>query len=144
MNKTEEIVFETPYWKVALMNQQLYLGRCVVVLKRPCGELAGLTQDEGVDFFELVTKLENLFKKTFDATMFNWCCLMNNAYQVSPAQPQVHWHFRPRYENPVEVGGQIFADPNFGHHYLRATNEEKVVSLEVLKAINQKLQENLK
>ena len=139
----EEIVFETLYWKVVLMDQQLYLGRSVVVLKRPCGDLSNLNQDEALDFFEIVKKLENLFKKTFNATMFNWSCLMNDAYKSNPAEPQVHWHLRPRYKNLVEIGGNVFKDPNFGHHYLRGT-DEKVVSKEILKAINKRLQQNLK
>lgn len=143
MNKDEEIVFETPYWKVMLMDQQLYLGRCVIVLKRPCGDLANLNQDEMLDFFEVVKKLENLFRKTFNATMFNWSCLMNDACKANSPKPQVHWHLRPRYENPVKIDGHIFKDPNFGHHYLRGV-DEKAVSKEILKVINNKLQENLK
>lgn len=138
-----EIVFETKYWKVILMEQQLYLGRCVIELKRSCGDLADLNQDEILNFFELVKKLENLFRKTFNTTMFNWTCLMNNAYQVIPAEPQVHWHFRPRYESPVEINGQIFKDPNFGHHYLHGSENEKTISKEMLKIINGKLQKNI-
>ena len=91
---------------------------------------------------EVVKKLENLFKETFNATMFNWSCLMNDAFKDSSPKPQVHWHFRPRYENPVEIGGHVFKDSNFGHHYLRGA-DEKIVSKEILKAINDKLQENL-
>ena len=74
--------------------------------------------------------------------MFNWSCLMNDAFKDSSPKPQVHWHFRPRYENPVEIGGHVFKDSNFGHHYLRGA-DEKIVSKEILKAINDKLQENL-
>ena len=68
---------------------------------------------------------------------------MNDAYKLNPAEPQVHWHFRPRYENPVEVSGNVFKDPNFGHHYLRG-QDEKIVSKEILNAINEKLQKNLR
>lgn len=57
------------------MDEQIYLGRCVVVLKRPCRSLSGLNQDEVFDFFEIVKKLEGLFKSTFGAVMFNWSCL---------------------------------------------------------------------
>lgn len=117
------IIFETPYWFVKLMPKQLYLGRCVIVLKRKCGDLAELTQEEVLDFAEVVKKLEGVLRRTFKATMFNWGCLMNDAYQVTPAEPQVHWHFRPRYDQPVEFAGHTFADPNFGHHYLREDNE---------------------
>lgn len=142
MKDDREIVLETPYWKVILMEQQLYIGRCIVLLKRPCGELSGLDKNEAIDFFEIVKKLENLFKKTFKATMFNWSCSMNDAYKTKPYDSQVHWHFRPRYENPVEINGQVFKDPNFAHHYLRGDFEIKV-SKEIQEIINKKLQENL-
>lgn len=141
-DQNDRLVFETKFWEVFLMEKQLYLGRCVVVLKRDCGDLADITEDEVLDFLSLVKKLESLIRKTFNATMFNWGCLMNNAYQVSPAKPQVHWHFRPRYQDSVELNGQIFQDPNFGHHYLREDNEI-IVSNEVFKIILNKLRENL-
>lgn len=125
-----------------LMQEQTYLGRCVIVLKRTCGDLAETTEDEMSDFLTLVRKLENLCRKTFGATMFNWTCLMNNAYQVSPPDPQVHWHFRARYDKSVEVAGKIFTDPNFGHHYLREENDAPV-SKKILAGIFAELQKNL-
>ena len=125
------------------MPDQLYLGRSVVVLKRQCGDLAGLSQEEMLDWLELVKKLQDLLKKTFGATMFNWSCLMNNAYQVDPAKPQVHWHFRARYQHPVKFAGQVFSDPNFGHHALSSEHAERKVPEKVLEAITLELQKNL-
>ena len=75
--------------------------------------------------------------------MFNWSCLMNNAYQVSPAKPQVHWHFRARYENTVNFAGQMFTDPNFGHHALSSEDKVRKVPRKFLRAINKELQKNL-
>jgi diadenosine tetraphosphate (Ap4A) HIT family hydrolase len=77
-----EIIFETKYWTVKLFPDQAYLGRCVILLNRDCGNLSGLTKEEVLDFHEnIVKKLESTFKKVFDATMFNWTCLMNHAYK---------------------------------------------------------------
>jgi len=144
MKPDRELLFETQYWKIELRPEQLYLGRCRVELKRKCGDLADLTKEEILDFFEIVKKLENLLRKTFNATMFNWTCLMNNAFEEnSDESSQVHWHFRPRYKNPVEFNDEVFKEPNFGHHYIRERDKEKIVSREMLKAINAKLQENL-
>ena len=143
MKKNEQIVFEMLHWKVILIPDQLYLGRSVVVLKRQCGDLADLSQEEMLDFLELVKKLQNLLKKTFGATMFNWSCLMNNAYQVNPAKPQVHWHFRARYQHPVKFAGHTFKDPNFGHHAFSSEHEVREVPQKLLKAINLELQKNL-
>lgn len=143
MGEDYEFIFETEHWAVNLGSDQLYLGRSYVTLKRPCGDLADITKEEMLDFLEVVKKLENVFRKTFDATMFNWTCLMNNAYQEENPQPQVHWHFRPRYSHSVELSGKVYKDPNFGHHYLRGKENEDNVSNEVLKIINTKLQQNL-
>jgi len=139
----ENIFFETQNWFAKLMKDQLYFGRCVVVLKRKCGDLADLTQAEIIDFLNVVKKIEMLFRKTFGATMFNWSCLMNNAYQEDEPKPHVHWHFRPRYDEVVEFAGVTFKDPNFGHHYLRGQENEHIVSDKILKLIKLKLQENL-
>lgn len=119
------LILETTHWKTFLMSDQTYLGRSVVVLKREnCGDLADLTKEEMLDFLELVGKLENAFRKAFSATMFNWTCLMNLAYQNVPPDPHVHWHFRPRYDHKVTFSGLDFIDPNFGQHYDRATDRD--------------------
>lgn len=68
---------------------------------------------------------------------------LNDAYKVSPAKPQVHWHLRPRYDKSVQVGNEVFEDPNFGHHYLKRSEKNRVVSRELLKIIANKIRENL-
>lgn len=124
------------------MPDQFYLGRCVIVLKRKCGALADLTKEEVIDFWEnVVKKLEAAFKRSFGAVMFNWTCMMNDAYKNDPPDPQVHWHLRPRYDRVVEFEGETFTDPNFGHHYERHT--ERVISEDVRRKIIKKLQGNI-
>jgi diadenosine tetraphosphate (Ap4A) HIT family hydrolase len=56
-------------------------------------------------------------KVAFGADLFNWACLMNNAFKTPHPQPHVHWHVWPRYRRPVQIGTHTFTDPNFGHHY---------------------------
>lgn len=60
-----------------------------------------------------------------------------------PPKPQVHWHFRPRYNHSVEFSGKIFKDPNFGYHYLRVPEEEEKVPQEMLKLIALEIKKNL-
>lgn len=138
-------IFETTHWEIALMNKQRYLGRCVVVLKRNCGDLSELTNEEMLDFLAVVRELEDLLRKTFNATMFNWSCLMNAAYRESPPNPQVHWHFRPRYNHPVEFANELFEDPNFGEHYLSHSldNAGRIVAPELQAQIVSELRKNL-
>jgi diadenosine tetraphosphate (Ap4A) HIT family hydrolase len=85
--------------------------------------------------------LESALRKTFDATMFNWTCLMNDAYKEKIPEPHVHWHFRPRYNHKVKVADLTFEDMEFGHHYDK--NNEKKISEDIKKIIVSKIKEQL-
>jgi diadenosine tetraphosphate (Ap4A) HIT family hydrolase len=113
----KEPIFSTKYWKVILADEQAYVGRLILVLQGECSALPELSLEEQKDFFDLIRNLENIYRKEFSATMFNYSCLMNHAYRDGK-RPHVHWHFRPRYERPVDIDGFIVKDPNFGNHYL--------------------------
>lgn len=110
-------IFSTTYWKVILADDQTYFGRLVIVSREPRTALPDLSREEQHDFFDLAKQLEDFFKKEFSATMFNYSCLMNLAYRDGE-EPRVHWHFRPRYAQPVTVANEVIADPNFGNHYI--------------------------
>lgn len=127
--KTDGIIFETKFWQVILSDDQEFLGRCVIVARDDAHTLSDLTSEQWLDFEQVVKKLEDAAKKAFGATMFNWTCLMNHAYRESPPNPHVHWHFRPRYEEPTHFAGEIFEDRAFGSHYERGT--ERIVSDEI-------------
>ena len=138
------VIYETDYWKIILADDQSCLGRCVIDAKRHVGSLRDLTKEEWEDFEKnIVKKLEDLFMEVFGAEMFNWSCLMNNAYKphIEKPHPHVHWHFRPRYRNPVELAGETFIDEKFGHHYER--NDDKRVSQEIFDKITEKILKNL-
>ncbi len=126
-------VYETKHWRVIVSNDQDILGRCIVVCADDVGAMGQLTPEQWLDFGQLTQRLEAAAKKAFGATMCNWTCLMNNAYQNEPPNPHVHWHFRPRYKQTVQFAGLEFSDPEFGHHYRRSTNRD--VGKEAMKKI---------
>lgn len=107
----------TKFWKLVLVKDQMYLGRLVIKTIEPRQALPELTKEEQEDFFTLIKNLEDCFKKEFGATMFNYSCLMNNAYRDGEV-PHVHFHFRPRYDKSITILGKTFTDPNFGEHYI--------------------------
>lgn len=136
------IIVETKHWKVELNSRdQTYLGRCYVTAQRDVGAMSDLTKEEWIDFAAVVKNLERACVVAFGATMFNWTCLMNLAYQNDPPDPQVHWHFRPRYNGQVIFAEKTFEDTAFGQHYLSGT--ERKVSNELQARIVQQIQENL-
>lgn len=79
----------------------------------------------------------------FGAEMFNWGCLMNNAYkpEIEKPYPHVHFHFRGRYRKSVKFAGELFVDEEFGHHYDRT--KERHVSPAVFDAIRKRILEEI-
>lgn len=141
-------IYETIHWKIYLAPIQSYLGRCEVEAKYHYNDLAQINQEVWVDFTKVIYSLENSLKKAFDATMFNWTCLMNNAYQNTPPHPHVHWHFTPRYNHEVKIDQHTFRDLEFGHHYnplLIEDDDARIerAPLDLKKTIIKKIKENL-
>jgi len=113
----EPRVLVTPYWRVTLASDQGYLGRAFVSANRHVGSLSDLTPDEWTNLQQVISSYESAIKSVFGAVLFNWGCLMNNAFKVADPAPHVHWHVRPRYDRPITVDGRTYTDPNFAHHY---------------------------
>ena len=67
--------YATQYWKIVLVEDQMYLGRLVIKTVEPRMSLPDITEEEQKDFFNLIKKLETFFKEEFQATMFNYSCL---------------------------------------------------------------------
>lgn len=119
VNNKDDSLLITEHWAVALAPDQGYLGRCYVTLREHKASLSDLSDQEWAEYRDIVRRLERASYEAFGGTPFNWACMMNNAYQEADAQPHVHWHFRPRYSQPVTVNGIEFTDPQFGYHYDR-------------------------
>ena len=103
------LVYEGRYWRLELNPDQQYLGKSIVTLRRHASSLSELTQDEGMELWELVKRFETSVNAEFKPTHFNWSCLMNNtAGEGSPVH--VHWHAIPRYKEKRVVNGINFVD----------------------------------
>ena len=127
-------ILTTQHFDVVLNPKQGYLGQCYVNLKQHKGDLAELTEAEWLDFSTVVKKLEAAIREAFQPSLFNWTCLMNNAFQSHPAKPHIHWNVVPRYSNSVTFGGLEFTDPQFGHHY--DTKHSLEISAEALQTVS--------
>ena len=110
-----DLIAETEYWEIFLAPSQRYLGTCVVSLKREIGELKDLKTEEWDDFGNLVEAMELTNRKLFNADLFNWSCLKNSVFRKNNPKPHIHWHFVPRYSNPIVFEGLKFTDPDFGY-----------------------------
>jgi diadenosine tetraphosphate (Ap4A) HIT family hydrolase len=111
------LIFETKYWRIVLAPNQCLVGRCIVDLKRHCGDIADINVEELLDWWSITGKVETALRKAFNATMFNWSCYMNLSYCEEQPKPHVHWWAVPRYNHTVIVNELIFEDPDFGKPY---------------------------
>lgn len=142
-HKFGELLTETDYWLLIMAPDQRNLGTCVVALKRDETELSGLTTKEWADLYQIVKKLELTIKKAFNATMFNWGCLMNSSYLEDPPSPHLHWHFIPRYREPVQFMGMTFEDPCFGMSTMHDRGRSVKLSKESQKKIKNEIMKYL-
>ena len=116
------LLYKTESWSVFLSDEQDYLGRCILVLKRHGHSLSALTADEWDELRTLIVKMEACLKAVLGATLCNWSCLMNDFYKQPAPDPHLHIHVRPRYDQPVVLNGHTYTDGEFGHHYARKKN----------------------
>jgi diadenosine tetraphosphate (Ap4A) HIT family hydrolase len=59
--------------------------------------------------------METSVNEAFNPDLYNWSCFKNAAFRDEDPNPEIHWHFLPRYQNEVEFEGLIFNDPDFGY-----------------------------
>lgn len=136
-------VYETAFWSVYLSDEQDYIGRCILVLKRHCSSMSEMNADEWEDLRKLICKVETCLKMVLGAALCNWSCLMNSFYKESEPDPHLHIHVRPRYDKPVMVNGNIYTDSEFGHHYAVKKDSEisdkdrETVSIQLKNWMNQ-------
>ena len=132
-------LYESRFWTVFLADEQDYIGRCILVLKRHCRSLPELTEEEWNELRDLIGKTEACLKAVLGAALCNWSCLMNHFYQDPAPDPHLHIHVRPRYDQPVTLNGNIYSDSEFGHHY--AAHKSWVISAEDKQEVFTRLKE---
>jgi diadenosine tetraphosphate (Ap4A) HIT family hydrolase len=130
----DNVIFETKEWVVVLNIDQNYLGRYLVISKRHADSLSTLNHAEWVELKGVIEKSESLLRRTFpQITLFNWACLMNHAFREKPYNPHVHWHVKPRHDDPISFGGVTWTDNEFGSHY--NPKSKNIVPEETLRAL---------
>lgn len=102
-------------WEVVFVDWcQEFPGQCILSSNKE--SLSDLSNDEWIELGILEKELERVCKKIFNSTMFNFACLMNNAYRDNE-KPHVHYHFVPRYKNELKLFGKVYKDKHFGYNF---------------------------
>lgn len=107
-------LYQGKYWEVVFTEWcQEFPGECIISSNKET--LSDLTEEEWVELGLIEKELERVCQKLFQATMFNFACLMNNAYR-DHEKPHVHFHFIPRYKNKREILNKTYQDRHFGYN----------------------------
>ena len=102
-------------WEVVFVDWcQEYPGQCIISSNKE--SLSDLTDEEWKKLGIIEKELERICKKLFNATMFNFACLMNNAYRDNE-KPHVHFHFIPRYKDKISLFNKVYNDRHFGYNF---------------------------
>lgn len=136
-------LYQGKYWNVVFVKwSQEFIGDCIISSKKE--SLSELTPEEWIELGKIEKELERVCTKLFNATMFNFACLMNNAYRDNET-PHVHFHFIPRYKNTVTIFNKVYKDKHFGYNFWKwslsklkcqkdiFTKEEKIKIYEMMK-----------
>ena len=100
---------------------QEFIGYCIVSCDKE--SLSDLEPEAWEELGKLEKELERICKKVFGATMFNFACLMNNAYR-DDEKPHVHYHFVPRYKSELKILNKIYKDKHFGYNFWKWANSK--------------------
>ena len=112
----EWLLYKSLHGSVYLADRQDYVGRCILVLNRPCGSLSELDISEWIELKTLIDRLECIYKEILGAELSNWSCLLNNFYKEAMPDPHLHIHVRPRYKNAVVINNHSYIDIEFAYH----------------------------
>ena len=116
-------LYKGKYFDVIFVDWcQEFVGQCIISGHKT--SLGEMTSDEWVELGKIEKELERVCKKVFGATMFNFACLMNNAYRDNEI-PHVHYHFLPRYKNELTLFDKVYKDKHFGYNFWKWALDEK-------------------
>lgn len=115
-------LYKSDNWEVVFVKWcQEFPGDCIISSNKET--LSDLTKEEWEELGKIEKELERITKKLFNATMFNFACLMNNAYR-DKERPHVHFHFIPRYENERIILNKKYNDKHFGYNFWKWANSQ--------------------
>ncbi len=129
----ETIVEERSDWAIAVNRNQNLLGKCILVLRRPCTAVLDLQPDEWASLHSELRRLVLALTRLFQPDQFNFAFLMNR-------DPQVHLHVVPRYCAPRSWAGWQFNDPHWGSAF---GDEQQVLAGGELRHLASKIRDEL-
>lgn len=110
----DNCLYKGKTWEVIFVNwYQDFPGNCIISCDKET--LSDLTNDDWQELGQIEKELERITKKLFASTMYNFACLMNDAYKNNK-KPHVHFHFIPRYQGERIILNKKYKDRHFGYN----------------------------
>lgn len=123
------VIKEYKYWTLELCYNQVYLGRCLVILKRHTEDLFNINKDEAKELFDISKSTRDTLAELFSPDLFNYGSLGNFIKHV-------HLHIIPRYSKPRLFDEMEFIDTNWGDLYYPYDKNFKVPDDILVKIVN--------
>jgi len=102
----ESLIKEYKHWVVLLRPVQVTVGSLVIAAESGVTRLGQLGSEEWSEFAAVSKDIESLLIDAYGAEKFNYLALMMK-------DPNVHFHFIPRYSKPVSLEGKEYTDPDW-------------------------------
>lgn len=109
-------------WDVQVfVDDQYYLGRCVVVLRsRHIVNMVNMNEVEREELFnEVLPDLNTALDSAFSPDLYNYASLGNDCRHL-------HYHIIPRYKDEREFNGMVFEDEFWNKHYAQDYDRVKL------------------
>lgn len=112
----ELCIFEGLEWRIYLNEDQRYLGRAYVWLKRhrDMHDITDLMPDEWTELLIILRTYGHFVRDQWGAAIVNYAWL-GNEYHLH--RGHAHMHVIPRYAAPPSRNGHTFPDERFGKNY---------------------------
>lgn len=105
-NRPELLLKEFKYWIIAIRENVVTLGSCVIILKSGKPSLKDVSNEEMSEFSEVCKWFEEKTKELYGAIKWNYLALMMK-------DEYVHFHAIPRYNKEINLYNRIWKDEDF-------------------------------
>ena len=102
----DTLIKEYEHWVMLLKPEQTTIGTLILAEKSEATHLGELSEASWAEFAQVSRDAERWTREAFGVEKFNYLALMMR-------DPNVHFHFVPRYSTPVEVDGETFVDADW-------------------------------